>query len=153
MQTLWGETRKSRKRRRSRKLPTAAAYSITENDCEVIGHTLNTYDLAGCTTCMDCGARIFCPQCLPQHPTDGSAVAVLCPRYEERKKAVQFSDNFIPVIPVDFVEHTSEMPFCFANPACPCHDDHEEIQKVAVWVMEGLMTEEEAINFIAGRTF
>lgn len=63
-----------------------------------------------------------------------------------------YGDNFIPVIPVDHVVHTDEMPFCFADPTCPCHDDHEEIQKVAVWVMEGLMTEDEAIRFIAGRT-
>jgi hypothetical protein len=62
-------------------------------------------------------------------------------------------DNFIPVIPVDYVVHTSEMPFCFVDPTCPCHDDHEEIQKVVVWVLDGLMTEEEAVNFIAGRTF
>jgi hypothetical protein len=62
-------------------------------------------------------------------------------------------DNFIPVIPVDYVVHTPEMPFCFTDPSCPCHDDQEEIQKVAVWVTDGLMTEEEAIYFIAGRTF
>ena len=37
--------------------------------------------------------------------------------------------NFIPVISVDYVVHTSEMPFCFTDPTCPCHDDHEEIQK------------------------
>jgi len=49
--------------------------------------------------------------------------------------------------------HTPEMPFCFTDPSCPCHDDQEEIQKVAVWVTDGLMTEEEAIHFIAGRTF
>ena len=66
---------------------------------------------------------------------------------------MQTPDNFAYVILVDTTYHTDELPFCFANPACPCHDDHEEIQKVAVWVMEGLMTEDEAINFIAGRTF
>lgn len=68
--------------------------------------------------------------------------------------SIQFyGDNIIPVIPVDHVVHTEVMPFCFTDPLCPCHDDHEEIQKVAVWVMEGLMTEAEAMNFIAGRTF
>ena len=65
----------------------------------------------------------------------------------------QAFDNFIPVIPVDHVLHTDEMPFCFASFSCPCHDDHEEILKVAAWIMDGLMTEEEAIHFIAGRTF
>ena len=66
---------------------------------------------------------------------------------------MQSPDNFAYVILVDYVEHTPEKPFCFADPLCPCHDDHEEIQKVAAWVMEGLMTEEEATNFVAGRTF
>ncbi len=66
---------------------------------------------------------------------------------------MQFPDNFAYVISVDAVFHTDEMPFCFINPSCPCHDNHEEIQKVAAWVMDGLMTEEEAVNFIAGRTF
>lgn len=66
---------------------------------------------------------------------------------------LSYGDNIIPVIPVDYVVHTEEMPFCFTDPSCPCHDDHAEIQKVAVWVTEGLMTEEEALNFIAGRTF
>jgi hypothetical protein len=64
-----------------------------------------------------------------------------------------YGDNIIPVIPIDHVMHTEEMPFCFANPFCPCHEDHEEIQKVAAWVTDGLMTEEEALQFIAGRTF
>ena len=64
-----------------------------------------------------------------------------------------YGDNIIPVISADYVVHTSEMPFCFVDSCCPCHDDHEEIQKVAAWVTDGLMTEEEALNFIAGRTF
>ena len=86
MQTLWGESRTRRKRRRSRKLPTAAAYSITgSNDCEIIGHTLNSWDLAGCTICIDCGAKIFCPSCTPNHPTDENAIPVYCPRHEENE--------------------------------------------------------------------
>lgn len=64
-----------------------------------------------------------------------------------------YGDNIIPVIPIDYVVHTAEMPFCFVDAFCPCHEDHEEIQKVAAWVTDGLMTEEEAVNFIAGRTF
>ena len=64
-----------------------------------------------------------------------------------------YGDNIIPVISADYVVHTEEMPFCFANPFCPCHEDHEEIQKVAVWVTERFMTEAEAVQFIAGRTF
>ncbi len=84
MQTLWGNTTRRRRKRRIRKRATAAPYSITgANDCEIIGHTLNTFDLAGCTTCMDCKANIFCPTCTPNHPTDANAIPVSCPRHEE----------------------------------------------------------------------
>jgi hypothetical protein len=82
-QTLWGET-KTRRPRRSRQHPTVAPYSITgANDCEIIGHTEGHRDLAGCTVCLDCGVKIFCPQCVPQHPTDPNAVAILCSLHEE----------------------------------------------------------------------
>jgi hypothetical protein len=86
-QTLWGETRRRRRRRRRNpKQRTAAPYSITGtgNDCEVLGHTLNTFDLAGCTTCIDCGVKIFCPQCIQSHPNDPQAVALLCPLHESQ---------------------------------------------------------------------
>jgi len=86
MQTLWGEitTRRHRKRR-TRQQRAKAPYSITGTgrDCEIIGHTLNHFDLAGCTTCLDCHANTFCPQCVPQHPTDPQAIPVFCPRHEE----------------------------------------------------------------------
>ena len=85
-QTLWGEIKPRRRRRRSRsrKPRTDAPYSITDgNDCAILGHTLNTFDLAGCTTCMDCGVRIFCPQCIRQHPNDPQAVAIRCPLHQD----------------------------------------------------------------------
>ncbi len=59
----------------------------------------------------------------------------------------------IYIIPVDDLYHTDERPFCFADPNCCCHEDQEAIQTVHTWVQEGLMTPEEATNFILGRTF
>jgi len=85
-QTLWGAGTKRRKQRRKRReaaLPSHIPYSVTGDDCAVLGHTLGYFDLSGCTSCMDCGARIFCPQCIPRHPADREAVPVLCPRHEE----------------------------------------------------------------------
>ena len=61
-----------------------------------------------------------------------------------------FGDNFIPVIPVDELEHTPEKPFCW-NGACPCHEDQELISEVTAHVENGLMTPEEATDFVAGR--
>ena len=84
-QTLWGERKPRRRRkRRIRQLPTAAPYSITGTgkDCEIIGHTVSFRDLAGCTTCLSCGARIFCPRCIERHPTDENAIAILCEMHE-----------------------------------------------------------------------
>ncbi len=41
-----------------------------------------------------------------------------------------FGDNFIPVIPIDYPEHTQEKPFCW-NGSCPCHEDQDTISRVA----------------------
>jgi len=83
-QTLWGKGPKRRRRRTLRPLPTTTPYSITgTNDCEILGHMPNAYDLAGCSTCIDCAVHVFCPRCTPQHPTDEHAIPVVCPRHEE----------------------------------------------------------------------
>ncbi len=64
-----------------------------------------------------------------------------------------YADNFIPVIFVeDEILHTTEKPFCFVDPSCPCHEDHTLIAEVAAFVAHGLMTPEEATDFVAGRT-
>ena len=48
--------------------------------------------------------------------------------------------------------HTTDHPFCF-DPACSCHEQRQAIDLVNSWVEQGSMTEEEATNFVAGRTF
>jgi hypothetical protein len=84
-QTLWGEMKPQRpKKNKARRLTQAPPYSITgANDCETIGHTLSVRDLAGCTTCSDCGVSVFCPTCTPKHPTDENAIPIPCFRHEE----------------------------------------------------------------------
>ena len=57
------------------------------------------------------------------------------------------------IIPVDYILHTDDHPFCFSDPACPCHEDQEAIQTVNAWVLQGLMTEQEATLYISGQTF
>lgn len=65
----------------------------------------------------------------------------------------QFGDNFILVIPVeDELLHTPEKPFCFVDPTCPCHEDQTLIAEVAAFVAQGIMTPDEATEFVAGRT-
>ena len=61
-----------------------------------------------------------------------------------------YADNFIPVIPVDYIEHTDEKPFCW-NGSCPCHEDEEAFAAVNDAVQDGLMTPEEATDFVTGR--
>ncbi len=85
-QTLWGDQIPTRRRKKNATpLQTATTFSITDNDCEILGHTLREWDLAGCSICIDCQAKIFCPRCIAAHPQDENAIAVLCERHEERQ--------------------------------------------------------------------
>ena len=89
MNTLWGETvRRRRNNKRNVAIRTSTLpYSITgSNDCAIIGHTLGFFDLAGCTTCLDCGANIFCPRCVSAHPHDENAIPLLCERHEQESQ-------------------------------------------------------------------
>ena len=52
----------------------------------------------------------------------------------------------------DTTVHTVDHPFCY-DPLCSCHSDQEAIQRVQQWVEQGLMTPDEATNYISGRTF
>ena len=61
-----------------------------------------------------------------------------------------FADNFIPVVLTDYKEHTLEHPFCW-NSTCPCHEDGEEINAVNQAVQDGLMTPEEATDYVLGK--
>jgi len=61
-----------------------------------------------------------------------------------------FGDNFIPIIPVDFPLHTPELPFCYDS-RCDCHEDPTLIAEVAEAVSNGLLTPDEATDFVAGR--
>jgi len=65
---------------------------------------------------------------------------------------MQEPDNFAYVIPIDHIFHTEDHPFCFVDPTCPCHENQEAIERVAQWVQDGLLTPEEATNFVAGKT-
>lgn len=61
-----------------------------------------------------------------------------------------YGDNFIPVIPVDFVEHSATSPFCW-DEKCPCHEDEEAIAEVNQAVQDGLITPTEATDFVKGK--
>ena len=62
-----------------------------------------------------------------------------------------FADNFIPVIPVDYKEHTETKPFCW-NSGCLCHEDQEAIALVNQYVQDGLLTQSEATDVVNGKT-
>ena len=65
-----------------------------------------------------------------------------------------YADNFIPVIPVEdgYLLHTPDQPFCAIDPSCPCHEDAERIAEVNQFVQAGIMTPQEATDFVAGKT-
>jgi hypothetical protein len=62
------------------------------------------------------------------------------------------SDNFSIVVPVeeDYLPHTPENPFCLES-SCPCHEDADNIAQVAAFVEDGLMTPEDATDFVSGK--
>jgi hypothetical protein len=69
----------------------------------------------------------------------------------EEESMQGYGDNFIPVIPVlGGLEHTGEKPFCW-NSACDCHEEGILIGEVADFVRDGLLTTEEATDFVAGK--
>jgi hypothetical protein len=60
-------------------------------------------------------------------------------------------DNFAYVIPVeDELEHTDLYPFCFDR-TCDCHEDEEAIAAIYQAVQDGLITPDEATDFVLGR--
>ena len=62
-----------------------------------------------------------------------------------------YGDNFLPVIS-STQDHTNEHPFCVVDPTCPCHEDPDLIAPIAQAVMDGLMTPDEATQYIMGKT-
>lgn len=64
---------------------------------------------------------------------------------------MQAPDNFSYVIPVDYLLHEREKPFCW-DETCDCHEDPELIAEVYAFVQHGLMTAHEATVCIAGKT-
>lgn len=64
---------------------------------------------------------------------------------------MQLPDNFSYVIPTEYNPlHTPENPFCFVDPACPCHEDSEAILRVSDAVTDGLLTTDEATRTVKG---
>ncbi len=59
--------------------------------------------------------------------------------------------NFAYVIPMeDELEHTDLYPFC-PDQTCYCHEDDEAIAAVYQAVEDGLLTPDEATDFVLGR--
>jgi hypothetical protein len=60
--------------------------------------------------------------------------------------------NPLPVVLMeDDLVYTSERPFCFIDDQCPCHRDQVLLGEVEQAVRDGLLTPDEATNFVAGR--
>jgi hypothetical protein len=61
-----------------------------------------------------------------------------------------FADNFSYVIPVDYTLHTLEKAFCYDS-TCGCHDDQTLVAEVDQHIADGLMTPDEATDFVKGK--
>jgi hypothetical protein len=62
-----------------------------------------------------------------------------------------YAENFIPVIPTEYSYHTDENPFCWDSD-CPCHSDNLLIAQVKEQFDNGLLSAEEVILTIQGKT-
>ena len=63
---------------------------------------------------------------------------------------MQIADNFAYVVPVDYLLHTPEKPFCY-DQTCACHEDELLIGEVAQHVLDGTLSNENATDFVRGK--
>jgi hypothetical protein len=64
---------------------------------------------------------------------------------------MQAPDNFAYLVPVEYELHTPETPYCY-DQTCPCHEDQDGITLVAQYVEGGLLTPQEASDYVGGQT-
>ncbi len=64
---------------------------------------------------------------------------------------MQTPDNFAYLVPVEYELHTPATPFCY-DQTCPCHEDQDDIALVAQYVKGGLLTPQEASDYVGGHT-
>lgn len=64
---------------------------------------------------------------------------------------MQDSTQIPIIILVDYHEHTEDHPFCAICPSCPCHEDPDLIAPIVQAVTDGLMTPDEATDFVMGK--
>jgi hypothetical protein len=62
-----------------------------------------------------------------------------------------YGDNFIPVVPEEHLLHTPEHPFC-GDPTCPCSENMDALTELDQAVRKGLITSDDALRIIAGKT-
>jgi len=61
----------------------------------------------------------------------------------------------VAVAAIDFLDpapdvYSSEKPFCY-DPTCDCHEDELLILQISLYVQDGLMTPDEATDFVRGK--
>ena len=61
-----------------------------------------------------------------------------------------FFNQPIPIPMEDDLVHTDHDPFC-SDPTCPCHSDPDLIAEVNEQYQDGLLTPDEATNYVLGR--
>ncbi len=59
-------------------------------------------------------------------------------------------DNFTYLIFIGYELHTFEKPFCY-DASCECHENDVLIFQVSLHVLDGLMTPDEATDFVKGK--
>ena len=59
-------------------------------------------------------------------------------------------DNFTYLVHEDYELHAPEKPFCY-DQSCSCHEDELLLFEVSLHVADGLLTPDEATDFVKGK--
>ncbi len=71
--------------------------------------------------------------------------------FSKNQELTPWSDNLLPVIPVDYLEHTEGRPFC-TDESCECREDQDAINDLHQQYQDGLASRDDVDRIYHGRT-
>lgn len=133
---MQGLQREERQPHRCTKKATLPAHPTRPNPrrCRYFGHTWQRIGFSDEKQCTICGLKSYCPGCTSRPPQ--GAYPHYCLAHLSASP--------------DAMLHPPENPFCY-NPSCCCHTDRVRHAQVQTFMMDGLLTVQEASDFVQGK--
>ena len=69
----------------------------------------------------------------------------------ECQEITPWSDDLLPVVPVDYLEHTEGRPFC-TDESCTCREDQDAINDLNQQYQDGLASRDDVDRIYHGHT-